>query len=565
MFVVAVALSILGLLIGPALVAVGGRRPGASAVVDGLTLGLVPALVALRLVPHLYDEVGVSAPLLVAVGYAGFWFLERRGAHGADVGAALVVPTLAIHSVFDGAALALAFAEHGTSQASSVLGFALVAHRLPEGLFIGTTLVPRLGLRRTFRRVGVLVVGTLLGAAGGRELVAHAPEVALHAFIAVGLGIMVRLVVHRHAPLPARRHAALATLAFAGGIAIALIVPSPHDLLSRAQPRELSVAQAIVPLLVATAPAVLIGFAGMAALRWLRRRALPEIQSVLSAVTRDEAAAERVDPFLLVPLPLLDGVGVALSFALLGPTVAAIQVAVGAVGVAVGALAAARSGGEWRARRSPRSLPSARHPLPSALVSTFSDLARRIGPTYVLGLLLAACVEAGVPRSALESVPRGVVLVACLTLATPVGIAPEALLPALFMLAHKGLGTAELTATSVLAPIVSLPALAAMRSRAGILRTGALGVVATLVSLGTGALAARLRVDIRPAHVLLAHEHGRSEWVCAGLVVLGVVAGLVRVGPRGWFRAGLVAPATSPAHDHRHIEPTTDVVEPEAE
>jgi hypothetical protein len=87
MFVVAVALSILGLRIGPALVAMGGRHPGTSAVVDGLTRGVVPALVALRLVPHLYDEVGVSAPLLVAAGSSSArrWF--RASGCGAHSGA----------------------------------------------------------------------------------------------------------------------------------------------------------------------------------------------------------------------------------------------------------------------------------------------------------------------------------------------------------------------------------------------------------------------------------------------------------------------------------------------
>ena len=71
MFAVAVALSILGIVIGPALVAIGRRRAGGSAVLDGLTLGAVPALVVVRLVPHLYDEVGIIAPLLVVAGYVG--------------------------------------------------------------------------------------------------------------------------------------------------------------------------------------------------------------------------------------------------------------------------------------------------------------------------------------------------------------------------------------------------------------------------------------------------------------------------------------------------------------
>jgi hypothetical protein len=562
MFVVAVALSILGLLIGPVLVAIGGRRPGASAALDGLTLGVVPALVVLRFVPHLYDEVGAPAPLLVAAGYAGFWFLERH--HGADVGAALVVPTLAIHAVFDGAALAMAFAEHGSDTASSVLGFALVAHRLPEGLFIGTMLVPHLGLWRTFKRVGILVLGTLLGAAGGRELVAHAPEFVLHALIAVGLGIMVRLVAHRHAPLPAPRHAAVAAFAFAGGLGIALLVPSPHDLLSRAQPRELCIAQAIVPLAVETAPALVIGFASIAGLRWLRSRVLHEARPVLSALTRDRGAAEGVSPLVLAPIQLLDGLGIAMSCALLGPTIAIVRVATGTIGVAIGTRAA-RPGMVSPALPSPPSHARVRAPLPSVFPYAFSDLARRIGPPYVLGLLLAACVEAGVPRSALDSVPPGVVLFACVALTAPVGVAPEVLLPPLFMLSHKGLGVAELTATSILAPIVSVPEFAAIRSRKGTRGAIAFGALAAIGSVAAGLLAAQLGVDIRPAHALLAHQHSPQEWACTGLVAGCILAGLVHMGPRGWFRAQMGGPANSEVHDDGHVHASRDAVAPEVE
>jgi hypothetical protein len=178
-FVVAVALSLLGLAFGPVLVAIGGRSRVAVAALDGLTLAVVPALVLTQLAPHLYDEIGVAAPLLMLGGYAAFWLVERYRGHDHDVGTAVVVPALAIHSVFDGAALALAFADATNGAASAVLGFSLVAHRLPEGLFVGTALVPRFGLRRTFKRVALLAVGTVLGALGGHELVAWSPSVAL--------------------------------------------------------------------------------------------------------------------------------------------------------------------------------------------------------------------------------------------------------------------------------------------------------------------------------------------------------------------------------------------------
>src|SRR3954452_5570483 len=134
MFGIALALSLAGLALGPALVALGRKQALVFAVIEGLTLGLVPALLLLRLLPHLYEEAGPAAILLMAVGYAGFWLIERRShGAGAHLRQSVIVPAMAVHSLLDGSSLALAFAA-GSGPTSALLAGALVLHRFPEGL-----------------------------------------------------------------------------------------------------------------------------------------------------------------------------------------------------------------------------------------------------------------------------------------------------------------------------------------------------------------------------------------------------------------------------------------------
>lgn len=156
-------MSVLGLLVGPALVALGrGRRMGASAV-DGFALGVVPALLLLRLVPHVVEGAGAWGVALVCAGFGVLWLADRGHdhAHPADdartamtLGARLVVPALVLHALSDGAALAMATvgghshghgAEHGVGES---LAGAVLLHRLPEGLFLTMTFSAAGGVAR---------------------------------------------------------------------------------------------------------------------------------------------------------------------------------------------------------------------------------------------------------------------------------------------------------------------------------------------------------------------------------------------------------------------------------
>jgi hypothetical protein len=77
----AVTFSILGLAVGPILLALGsGRGPALHAIVDGFVLGLVPALIALRILPHVYAQLGPSCVAWLATGFIGLSIGTRLAA-----------------------------------------------------------------------------------------------------------------------------------------------------------------------------------------------------------------------------------------------------------------------------------------------------------------------------------------------------------------------------------------------------------------------------------------------------------------------------------------------------
>ena len=81
-------------------------------------LGVVLPLLLLRVVPHVVDEIGGIAVVAVAVGYVAFAALEAgTHARATQLGAAILLPTIGIHSFCDGTALAIAFQHGGTDAA----------------------------------------------------------------------------------------------------------------------------------------------------------------------------------------------------------------------------------------------------------------------------------------------------------------------------------------------------------------------------------------------------------------------------------------------------------------
>jgi zinc transporter ZupT len=172
-------------------------------------------------VPHLWHRLGALAPCMVATGYGLFWLIERA-LEGRGLRARVIVSVLALHSLLDGASLAVA--QHlALGGASAIFIAALVIHRVPEGLVIGALLLPRHGLKVAAAGAGVLAVMTLAGAAGGRELLQRADGWSLSLAVAIGMGALLRAILHRHGP--SRLRAIPGLLSALIGAVLAVTVP----------------------------------------------------------------------------------------------------------------------------------------------------------------------------------------------------------------------------------------------------------------------------------------------------------------------------------------------------
>jgi hypothetical protein len=201
LFLFAIASSILALAMGPLLVGF-GRGKSVDRAVRIVTVVVAPAIVAVGILPHLYEALGPLGPALVAAGYAALWLSERHGEHTAHVAASMVVPALTVHSLVDGASLTVAL-QSAVGVAPPLLALALAVHRVPEGLFVGRALLPRLGVLGTAGCVGLLSLATVAGAAAGSQALGRMNERMLHAIVAIGIGAILRALLHRRGSDPA--------------------------------------------------------------------------------------------------------------------------------------------------------------------------------------------------------------------------------------------------------------------------------------------------------------------------------------------------------------------------
>ena len=600
----ALALSLVGLAVGPLLVYAGGGKALPSAALEGFTLGVVPVLILSRLVPHVVEGVGYGALALVAAGYFTLWFADRYQHDGGDkLGSAVVVPALVVHALSDGAGLAMATAAtHGHHDGVGAgLGVALVLHRLPEGLFLTTALIPRLGWRRTLTRLGGIAAATIVGALLGKALMESIPDAFFDAVVAFGLGAMLRLAVHNHHPLPTTSvERRVSGLAFLAGVTLAVAIPDPDSVLTHAQPRELPLIESLGPLFIETAPSMLLGLlvAG-AAQTFLPRQVAAWLGSPSSSL--GQAARGMV---FGVPLPLCScgvlplgrrllaaGVPVAavtgflvgtpeldlgamiLSWRMLGwPFVLARVLGGVALALLAGVVVArvtrgvkmrtslrpappgawVRTSGRWQA--TPHETSPAR---PRALDRAVDALAQAMGPTldhvaawYVVGLLASAAFEAAVDSSVLARLGAPYDVVAGALAAVPVYVCAQGATPFAAMMVHKGMSPGAALAFLLVGPATNLAVLGVLRRALGNRAAVSFALTTLVGAVLVGALvnAVVATRTVPEMHGLVAHAHHGYELACAALLGALLVRSLLRVGPRQWF--GAMSPGEDDGHDH---------------
>lgn len=586
-------LSIAGLVLGPLLVAVGRGHRGTAAAIDGLTIGVVPVLVLTRLLPHTMEELGAGAIGLAVLGFVAVSFAHGGGhALEARIGRAVVVPSLFLHALADGAGLAIS-ASSPQRSTGWLLGAALILHRLPEGLFVATALAPpavEKGLRRTYVPVSILAIGTLIGALGGQRLLGVMPEAIVDGLVAFGIGAMLRLVVHTHTPAPDARQRAISAITFALGVGLVLALPDPLGVLRRAQPTELSLVQSVGPLFVETAPAFLAGltitgllhaFLPRRRAQWLRgdRPLVQAARGVVFGVPLPIGScgvvpvANRLFGLdvptaaiiaFAVAAPALAADGALLSFRLLGIPLTLARIGVSVALAVVVALvvsrvprAASSSVASFASFGPPDDVAESQPEgtearLREALRDGFVDALDHLGAWYVLGILAAAVFEAAIDPSLSRALPGPLTALASVLVAVPLWVSTLGATPLAAMMIHKGFSTTAALALLLIGPATNLPILGLLRRELGVRVTAVFVVTIALLGVAGAFLVERAlpRAGVPAVHPLVAHQHGALEWVATAIVAGLFAWSLLRMGPRGWIAAMIIESHEEHARDH---------------
>lgn len=181
--------AVLGLAVGPLLARIWDRGEAWREALDGLSITLVGGICLFHLLPHAIDRGGVLA---VVAGLAGVVMplgLQRVGAGLAKTWTAAAFGLLAMHALFEGAALAVVT----TGRVGLPLGLAVAAHRLPVGLAVYTA-GARGGDWRGWAAVGVLMLATVAGFAVGAPLAGAGTDQAHGIFEALVAGVLLHIV-----------------------------------------------------------------------------------------------------------------------------------------------------------------------------------------------------------------------------------------------------------------------------------------------------------------------------------------------------------------------------------
>jgi hypothetical protein len=191
-------LSIVALLLGPVIYALGRRNHAARQILDGFIFITIAGIICVDIIPEALTTGGTLAFVFLGLGIA-FPIVIERGFHGALHEAHVLVLIVAalglvVHAIIDGIAL--------LPTEGDDLAHAVILHRLPVGMAIWWSLRPHLGLPVAIAAFATISVATAASYVLGAPLVelAEAKSIAyVQAFISGSLIHVVAFgVTHDH-------------------------------------------------------------------------------------------------------------------------------------------------------------------------------------------------------------------------------------------------------------------------------------------------------------------------------------------------------------------------------
>ncbi len=580
----ALGLAIATLGFGPLLAWAMEGRASLRAGLDGFVLVMTAGLALVFLLPDAYEGAGIVALPIAAVGLFLPGWAERslrpatdRSTPRFDI--ALAVAGLLFHCAVDGAALATAgSAALGAASTTGIdVTLAVVAHRLPVGLFVWSAVSSVAGRRVAWLGLSGLMVATGAGFVLGPALTSidggWIPVAPLVEALLAG-GLLHVVVGH-----DAVRRSTSGGEAWAGAgalLALALIALVPvasHSVLAQAW-------ETGHRLFVEASPAILLGFLGAGLLslvpqgtldRYMRGKTalgsavrgvvfglpipicscgvVPLYRGLMQKGLPPAAAAA-----FLVATPELGIDAVAISLPLLGWEMTLVRVLAATllalcVGLAVAAIVPA-SETPPSARAGDDEIEERGQGLEGALRYGFVDSLDELGPWILAGIALAALVEPVLDPSWLAAVPRYAEIPLFASLSAPIYVCASAATPIGATFAAKGVSAGAVIAFLLVGPATNVTTYGAVHAFHGRNRTLLLGAILLGASLFLGAGVNLLVGGQLPVPVMdPEHAVGPISSVSALLLVGLLVASVLRQGPRGFLaRLGF----EGRGHDHHH-------------
>lgn len=166
----------------------------------GLTAGAVLGVVLVMMM-HLYTEAGYVTILVMWGGFFLISAMERLTTHRRDEternidsrwGVNLTVLGLSFHSLADGLNLVIAAKEEILGGA---LAFGILIHRLPVGTLITVALLRNQTFAKALVRLTPLIVGPVVGALLGEQLLRGAFQELTHYLTAFAVGTLLHVVM----------------------------------------------------------------------------------------------------------------------------------------------------------------------------------------------------------------------------------------------------------------------------------------------------------------------------------------------------------------------------------
>lgn len=543
------------------------------------TFAFVSALAVVlgQLLPEALGHVGLPALVVFAVGLFLPHFLlhSKHHAHGEahghahpSTGLMIGLLVLALHKVGDGIALG-AFGGHdsGESGHAGVL-VAIAAHTVPVVAMMVQAIVQAKNVRAGALAGGLLGLSTTAGVLLSSSAALARNEAAMGWLTALVAGMLMHVVTHDWAArIPKERGArALDALATVAGLGIVLAAGSPHGHGDAPHAGEIDASARIlasfVELSLETAPALLIGLLVAAALQthtgtiggqWLTRGGSLS-QAIRGAITGAPlpvcacgvlplahalkgrgARAALVVSFLLAT-PEIGIESFALSVRFLGWEFALTRL-FGALLVAVvaGVVVARFTRPEQNAGLDYE--PGDDRPWWQRAVSQLDELTTHVLPWTLIGLLMAAYVDAVLSHGALEGLAAGPFeLVVVTALAIPTYVCATSATPLAAVLLAKGLSPGAALVALLLGPATNIATLGWMRASYGAKAAAAMVAGAILVTwaMATGINSTGMLSQLGTL-AAAEHEHGVVAIGALGALLVMIARGVYLLGVRGWL------------------------------